>query len=134
VPTKMAKHPREPEKSGTRVFALPIKLYVYGDLLFELFHGNKPRRQLKTACEKKGTRLYRAGDVLFEILEGSQTRFDLEILWERLGFPVDAATVTQPDFHPLLAPHQKRPRRSSQQDTQLNLWFLEGQEMVKDGQ
>jgi hypothetical protein len=127
LPTKMARHPREPETSGIRVFPLPIKLYLYGDLLFELFHGGKRRQQVKTACEKMGTRLYRAADVLFEIQDGGQTRFEIEVGWERMGFPVNEPTVEQPDLLacPPSAPSRRRTRRSRPQATQLDLWSLD---------
>jgi len=125
--TKSAGRRPEPAKPDIRVFPLPIKLYLYVDLLFELFHGGKPPQRLKTACEKMGTRLYRAGDVLFEIQDGGQTRFEIEIGWERMGFPVNEPTVEQPDLLACQpsAPSRRRTRRSRQQATQLNLWSLD---------
>jgi hypothetical protein len=104
---------------------LPIKLYLHRDLLFELYNGGGTRRKAATACAKVDAGIYRSGNSVFEVQNGGQTRYDLEIEWERLGFQVAAVPVTQPDFRPLLALHQKRHRNSSRQSTQLTLWTLE---------
>ena len=125
--SQSAGRPRELDIPCNQVLLLPIKLYLYGHLLFELYNGGKPLHRLKTACEKMGTRLYRAGDVLFEIQDGGQTRFEIEVGWERMGFPVNDPTVDQPDLLACQpsAPSRKRTRRSRQQATQLNLWSLD---------
>jgi hypothetical protein len=125
VSTKSVERPGAREIACARFCPLPIKLYLYRELLFELYNGGETRRKAATACVKVYAGIYRSGNCVFEVQNGGQTRYDLEIEWERLGFHADAAPVTQPDFRPLLALHQKRPRNSSRQGNQLTLWTLD---------
>ncbi len=123
----MSSESAEPSReldSCQTVLVLPIKLYLHGDLLFELYNGGRLWRKPKTAYVWVDSGLYRSGDHLFEVRDGEGERFDLEIEWERLGFEVDP---TVPDRVNLIGPklpvlHQRGPHTPRKRSSQLSFW------------
>jgi len=111
-----------------RVFPFPIKLYLYGELLFELYCGSRSPRRSKPAYEKAQTGVYRSGNLVFEIHDGGQSWGELSISWERVGFPANALPVQQPTLQPgQSATSQEDPGSLRQQGEQLPLWSLDKQ-------
>jgi hypothetical protein len=131
--TKSAGHPADESAQSPNVFPLPVKLYLHGDLLFELYNGGRSWRRAARACAKLDARLYRSGDCVFEVRNGSQPRSLVVIEWVRLGFGVDQGTLSETNGLRAQShvPRQKK-ARNSQQRSQLSLWPPYGQVLPND--